>query len=67
MKFVRVTRLGRGKFREEKLDVLGWCGERLMTMEPPGPDQMDCWVLPGGKLWPVEEADQELARTVRTR
>jgi hypothetical protein len=61
LRFVRVTRLGRGKFREEPLEVLGWCGDRLMTLTPPGPHQMDCYVLPGGRLWPVEDADQDAA------
>jgi hypothetical protein len=61
LKFVRVTRLGHDKFREEKLDVLGWHGERLMTLEPPAANQMDCYVLPGNKLWPVEESDQDAA------
>jgi hypothetical protein len=55
--FVRVSRAGRG-FREEPIRVEGWLGSEPLFMTAPGCDEMDCYVLPGGKVFAA--SDQKL-------
>jgi hypothetical protein len=55
-----------GRFREEPLQIAGWVGAEMVPVTPPRPDEMDCFVV-GDKLWPVDEADQALARKAMRR
>jgi hypothetical protein len=38
-----------------------------MTLTPAAENQMDCYCLDDGKLWPVDERDQEICRGVLRR